>query len=67
MAKPDVLIVDGHAFSWQRLCQLRDFFGIPSGTFGLLPRVGVALAGQVRCPGFTGADHVASLNSTGPT
>jgi hypothetical protein len=23
MAKPDVLIVDGHAFSWQRLCDLR--------------------------------------------
>jgi hypothetical protein len=23
MAKPDVLIVDGHAFSWRRLCELR--------------------------------------------
>ena len=23
MAKPDTLIVDGHAFSWQRLCDLR--------------------------------------------
>jgi hypothetical protein len=23
MAKPDVLIVDGHAYSWQRLCELR--------------------------------------------
>ena len=23
MAKPDILIVDGHAFSWQRLCDLR--------------------------------------------
>ena len=23
MAKPDVLIVDGHAFSWHRLCDLR--------------------------------------------
>jgi hypothetical protein len=23
MAKPDTLIVDGHAFSWQRLCELR--------------------------------------------
>ena len=23
MAKPDVLIVDGRAFSWQRLCELR--------------------------------------------
>jgi hypothetical protein len=23
MAKPDILIVDGHAFSWQRLCELR--------------------------------------------
>ena len=23
MAKPDALIVDGHAFSWQRLCELR--------------------------------------------
>ncbi len=22
MAKPDTLIVDGHAFSWQRLCDL---------------------------------------------
>jgi hypothetical protein len=21
--KPDTLIVDGHAFSWQRLCELR--------------------------------------------
>jgi hypothetical protein len=44
-----------------------DFFGIPSGTFGLLPRVGVASAGQVRCPWFTGADPVASLNLRGPT
>jgi hypothetical protein len=23
MAKPDTLIIDGHAFSWQRLCDLR--------------------------------------------
>jgi len=23
MAKPDIVIVDGHAFSWQRLCKLR--------------------------------------------
>jgi hypothetical protein len=23
MAKPDIVIVDGHAFSWQRLVQLR--------------------------------------------
>jgi hypothetical protein len=23
MAKPDILVVDGHAFSWQRLCELR--------------------------------------------
>jgi hypothetical protein len=23
MAKPDILIVDGQAFSWQRLCELR--------------------------------------------
>jgi hypothetical protein len=23
MAKPDTLIVDGHALSWQRLCELR--------------------------------------------
>jgi hypothetical protein len=23
MAKPDLHIVDGHAFSWQRLCDLR--------------------------------------------
>ncbi len=23
MSKPDTLIVDGHAFSWQRLCELR--------------------------------------------
>jgi hypothetical protein len=23
MAKPDILIVDGHAFSWQRLRELR--------------------------------------------
>ena len=23
MAKPDVLVVDGHAFSWRRLCALR--------------------------------------------
>ena len=23
MSKPDILIVDGHAFSWQRLCELR--------------------------------------------
>ena len=23
MAKPETLIVDGHAFSWQRLCDLR--------------------------------------------
>ena len=23
MAKPDVLMVDGRAFSWQRLCELR--------------------------------------------
>jgi len=23
VAKPDTLIVDGHAFSWQRLCELR--------------------------------------------
>jgi hypothetical protein len=23
MSKPDTLIVDGHAFNWQRLCELR--------------------------------------------
>ena len=23
MAKPDILYVDGHAFSWRRLCELR--------------------------------------------
>lgn len=23
MAKPDILIIDGHTFSWQRLCDLR--------------------------------------------
>ena len=23
MAKPDTIMVDGHAFSWQRLCDLR--------------------------------------------
>jgi len=23
VAKPDLLIVDGHGFSWQRLCELR--------------------------------------------
>jgi hypothetical protein len=23
MAKPDTLIIDGHAFNWQRLCDLR--------------------------------------------
>jgi hypothetical protein len=23
MAKPDTLLVDGHALSWQRLCELR--------------------------------------------
>lgn len=23
MAKPDTLMVDGHAYSWQRLCDLR--------------------------------------------
>jgi hypothetical protein len=23
VAKPDTLIVDGHGFSWQRLCELR--------------------------------------------
>jgi hypothetical protein len=23
MAKPDTLIFDGHAYSWQRLCELR--------------------------------------------
>jgi hypothetical protein len=23
MAKPDTIIVDGHAFSWQRICELR--------------------------------------------
>jgi hypothetical protein len=23
MAKPDTFIVDGHAYSWQRLCELR--------------------------------------------
>lgn len=23
MRKPDILIVDGHAFSWQRLCDAR--------------------------------------------
>ena len=23
MAKPDMLYVDGHAFSWRRLCELR--------------------------------------------
>ena len=23
MAKPDTIIVDGHAFSWRRLCELR--------------------------------------------
>ena len=23
MAKPDTLLIDGHAFSWQRICELR--------------------------------------------
>jgi hypothetical protein len=23
MAKPDILVIDGHAFSWQRLVELR--------------------------------------------
>jgi len=23
VAKPDTIIVDGHAYSWQRLCELR--------------------------------------------
>ena len=23
MSKPDIIVVDGHAFSWQRLCGLR--------------------------------------------
>jgi hypothetical protein len=23
MAKPDIIIVDGHALSWQRICDLR--------------------------------------------
>lgn len=23
MAKPDTVIIDGHAFSWQRICDLR--------------------------------------------
>jgi hypothetical protein len=23
MPKPDILIVDGHGFNWQRLCELR--------------------------------------------
>lgn len=23
MAKPDTLVIDGHAFSWQRICDLR--------------------------------------------
>lgn len=23
MPKPDIFIVDGHAYSWQRLCELR--------------------------------------------
>jgi hypothetical protein len=23
MAKPDTIVVDGHAYSWQRLCELR--------------------------------------------
>jgi len=23
MRKPDILVVDGHAFSWRRLCELR--------------------------------------------
>jgi len=23
MAKPDTIIIDGHAYSWQRLCELR--------------------------------------------
>lgn len=23
MARPDVLVIDGHAFSWQRICELR--------------------------------------------
>jgi hypothetical protein len=23
VSKPDILIIDGHAFSWQRLCELR--------------------------------------------
>jgi hypothetical protein len=23
VAKPDLLIVDGHGFSWQRICELR--------------------------------------------
>jgi hypothetical protein len=23
MARPDIIIIDGHAFSWQRLCDVR--------------------------------------------
>ncbi len=23
MAKPDIIVIDGHAFSWQRICDLR--------------------------------------------
>jgi hypothetical protein len=23
MAKPDTIVIDGHAFSWHRLCELR--------------------------------------------
>jgi hypothetical protein len=23
MAKPDTIVIDGHAFSWQRVCELR--------------------------------------------
>ncbi len=23
MAKPDILMIDGHALSWQRICELR--------------------------------------------
>ena len=23
MARPDILMVDGHAFSWQQICELR--------------------------------------------
>jgi hypothetical protein len=39
-----------------------DFFGIPSGTFGLPPRGRRRPSGPRAAPRFSGADHVASLN-----